>query len=96
MTGDLRHYDLHFEKDDFSVDLQIENKLESWRPGAGANLFGAGYFAWLPAVPAAKVMGTIHKGTQNIAVNGTGSHDHNWGDTLMLKIMHHWYWGAPQ
>jgi hypothetical protein len=21
-----------------------------------------------------------------------GYHDHNWGNALMLKLMHHWYW----
>ncbi|HLQ39727.1 MAG TPA: lipocalin-like domain-containing protein [Tetragenococcus sp.] len=93
LTGDLRHYELHFEKDDFSADLSIENDLKSWRPAAGANLFGDGYFAWLPAVPAATVTGTIRSATKELAVRGKGYHDHNWGDTLMLKAMHHWYWG---
>lgn len=93
LTGDLKNYVLHFEKDDFSVDLTIDNTLESWRPAAGANLFGEGYFSWLPAVPTANVKGTIQTGNKKKNVSGKGYHDHNWGDTLMLKIMHHWYWG---
>src|SRR5699024_11842346 len=52
LTGDLKTYTLHFEKNGFVADLTIKNILSSWRPAAGANLFGDKQFSWLPAVPA--------------------------------------------
>lgn len=93
LTGDLKSYTLHFEKDNFKADLNIKNTLSSWRPAAGANLFGNKQFSWLPAVPAADVSGTLVTNGQSVEVSGKGYHDHNWGDELMLKLMHHWYWG---
>ena len=27
---------------------------------------------------------------------GTGYHDHNWGNTGMYRLMHHWYWGRAK
>ncbi|MDF7637248.1 lipocalin-like domain-containing protein [Leuconostocaceae bacterium ESL0958] len=93
LTGDLQTYRVHFEKDDVVADLVFENKLSPWRPGSGVDEFGDHYFAWLPAVPAAKVTGTVQFGDEKVAVTGNGYHDHNWGDESMLKLIHHWYWG---
>ena len=33
--------------------------------------------------------GTLH-------LEGSGYHDHNWGNISMLKLMHHWYWGRAR
>lgn len=93
LTGDLKTYTLHFEKNGFVADLTIKNILSSWRPAAGANLFGDKQFSWLPAVPAADVTGTLTTNGQTSDITGKGYHDHNWGDELMIKMMHHWYWG---
>lgn len=93
LSGDLKKYTVHFEKDDVVADMTFENSLRSWRPGAGANEFGDHYFAWLPAVPAATVTATITLNGQTTTLTGKGYHDHNWGDESMLKLMHHWYWG---
>ena len=56
-------------------------------------MFGDKQFSWLPAVPAADVTGTLTTNGQTSDITGKGYHDHNWGDELMLKMMHHWYWG---
>jgi hypothetical protein len=96
VTGDLHRYAVHFENSDIVADFTFDNLLTSWRPGAGANIFGDHYFAWLPAVPAAHVHARIaHNGAtgQAVELEGNGYHDHNWGDASMLKLMHHWYWG---
>ena len=29
-------------------------------------------------------------------LEGSGYHDHNWGNISMLKLMHHWYWGRAK
>jgi hypothetical protein len=93
LSGDLKTYTVHFEKDDVVADLTFENTRHAWRPGAGANEFGDHYFAWLPAVPAATVSATIQMNDQITNLTGKGYHDHNWGNESMLKLMHHWYWG---
>ena len=32
----------------------------------------------------------------NLHLEGSGYHDHNWGNLSMLKLMHHWYWGRAK
>ena len=34
--------------------------------------------------------------TLEIHLEGSGYHDHNWGDVSMFKLMHHWYWGRAK
>ena len=29
-------------------------------------------------------------------LQGSGYHDHNWGNKIMLQLMHHWYWGRAK
>ena len=29
-------------------------------------------------------------------LEGSGYHDHNWGNASMLELMHHWYWGRAK
>lgn len=93
LEGDLKHYEVHFDNAQIQADFTFDNLLPSWRPAAGANLFGDHYFAWLPSVPAARVNATIELDGQTSTLTGTGYHDHNWGNESMLKLMHHWYWG---
>lgn len=93
LSGDLKHYKVHFEKDDLVADFTFENKLKAWRPASGQNIFGEHYFAWLPSLPAVRVTATITKAGETVELVGTGYHDHNWGDESMMKLMHHWYWG---
>lgn len=46
----------------------------------------------MPPVPQGKAEVTYRVGGKSTTTSGAGFHDHNWGNELMLKLMHHWYW----
>jgi len=80
---------------DIEVDITLTGTVPAWRPESGHWLFGdegEQLFAWLPSVPEGRVEATYSIGGRTTATTGVGYHDHNWGNTLMLKLMHHWYW----
>ena len=88
-------YELHAETKDMAADLTFRGLVPPWRPGAGKCFFGDmdHYFAWLPAIPHGTVSGTLRCDGQMHAVEGTGYHDHNWGNVALPRVMDHWYWG---
>ena len=94
--GDLKLYNIHIEFEDFSCDIKLENEFESWRPGTGYYKFGSDYLAWMVATPQGSVKAKIKEGNNIKELNGHGYHDHNWGETPMNNIIHHWYWGRAQ
>ncbi|MCF2143098.1 MAG: hypothetical protein K9W42_05305 [Candidatus Heimdallarchaeota archaeon] len=96
MTGDLKHYSITVKTKKISLQLELENLLKPWRFGNGYMYFkekdALKKFAWFPAVPLAKVTGTITvKGTKH-EITGKGYHDHNWGNADPSNLFHHWYW----
>ncbi len=95
--GDLKEYTIHFQNEAVQADLQLRATVPSWRPYSGHLYFGQkDYFSWLPSVPEGKITGTLtHKGRQ-IPLDGTGYHDHNWGNKLMIFLMNDWYWGRAK
>jgi hypothetical protein len=109
VRGNLHNYQLHIEIDNppaefqdeptdaahTSVDLIFTGLVPAWRPGTGKTYFGDldHYFAWLPSIPYGMVEGTLTYDGQTRLVNGTGYHDHNWGNVGLNDVMDHWYWG---
>ncbi len=95
VRGDLHRYQLHAETGKLAADLTFTGIVPPWRPGAGKTCFGTRkqYFAWLPAIPHGTVSGTLTYDGKTVAVNGTGYHDHNWGNVSLNTVMDHWYWG---
>jgi hypothetical protein len=101
--GDLHTYQLHIEMESpstgsgttISADLTFTGLVPPWRPGAGKSYFGdtEHYFAWLPSIPYGTVKGTLTYDGQTHHVEGTGYHDHNWGNVGLNEVMDHWYWG---
>jgi CrtC N-terminal lipocalin domain len=94
-SGDLRTYTIRAKAEDVEVDLTLTGEVPAWRPETGYQYFGQHdehYFAWLPAVPQGAVAATYRVGGETRSASGVGYHDHNWGNELMLKLMHHWYW----
>jgi len=99
-------YTLHAEVADpsspagqsLTADLALTGLVPPWRPGAGKSYFGDldHYFAWLPAIPYGSVGGTLTYDGQVHTVQGTGYHDHNWGNVALPSVMDHWYWGRAQ
>jgi len=99
VEGDLRNYRVFFESEDISADLCFESLVPPWRPGAGKTYYSRDfddYFAWLPAVPYAKVNGFLRYEGESHSVSGTGYHDHNWGNVRLTRVMTQWYWGRAR
>lgn len=97
--GDLHTYRIHLDFDGAKGDLVLTGEVPAWRPGAGAITFGAHdekYFAWLPSVPHGMLTGSLTLGDETLTVNGTGYHDHNWGNAPLTELVHDWYWGRAR
>jgi hypothetical protein len=97
--GDLHDYTLHVDLPEVQADLHLAGTVAPWRPGTGYMLFPgpkAHYFAWLPSVPRGTVQGTLTVNGVTRSLRGVGYHDHNWGDTSLLDLIHDWYWGRAQ
>ena len=95
--GDLKNYTIHFENDRVNCDVTLEGLAQSYRHHTGEIFFGESkYFAWLPSVPEGKVTADITVDGKKLALNGSGYHDHNWGNIGMFWLMHHWYWGRAK
>lgn len=97
IKGDLNHYDIYFKNDVAECKLTLDASVPSWRPDSGHIYFGKkDYFAWLPSVPEGEVKGTLNFKDNSITLSGTGYHDHNWGNKLMILLMNDWYWGRAK
>lgn len=106
ITGDLKSYRIHAEgysdKDGLMVvDLELESTCESWRPGTGQFVGDASQnvegdppnFNWFCAVPGCKVKARYQFAGKTYESEGTGYHDHNWGNIPMQAVVEQWYWG---
>lgn len=98
-SGDLTHYDIHFESARITADVQLDGTVPSWRCQCGPLLFGDNeedIFSWVPAVPEGTVKVDLTVNGRKSHHEGLGYHDHNWGNVSPLKLMHHWYWGRAK
>jgi hypothetical protein len=94
-AGDLHTYTIRARVREVEVYVTLTGQVPAWRPETGYWFFGEQsehYFAWLPSVPQGEVQVTYRVGGESRTTTGVGYHDHNWGDTSMLDLMHHWYW----
>lgn len=97
IKGDLKHYEIYFKNEKAECKLTLDRSVESWRPYSGHIYFGKkDYFAWLPSVPEGVVSGNLNINNNDIKLLGTGYHDHNWGNKLMILLMNDWYWGRAK
>ncbi len=97
--GDLKHYDVVFKGKTMSATLTLDGTILAWRSQTGSIFFGDNeehYFAWLPAIPEGSAVADVTYGGKTLHLEGSGYHDHNWGNISMLKLMHHWYWGRAK
>lgn len=100
-TGDLDTYHITATAEELSVDIELTGEVKSWRPETGHFYFAdkeqpQNYFAWLPSVPQGAVKAKYSIGDETFEGNGTGYHDHNWGDAPMPELMHDWYWARAE
>ena len=97
IKGDLNHYEIYFKNEEAECRLTLDGSVPSWRPESGHIYFGEkDFFAWLPAIPEGVVSGTLTLKDETIQLSGTGYHDHNWGNKLMILLMNDWYWGRAK
>lgn len=99
ITGDLKHYDIIFKGKTMEAKVTLDGTIRAWRSQTGSIFFGDNeehYFAWLPGIPEGKVVADVTYQNNKLHLEGTGYHDHNWGNISMLKLMHHWYWGRAK
>lgn len=97
--GDLKHYDVVFKGKTMSATLTLDGTIRAWRSQTGSIFFGDNeehYFAWLPAIPEGVAVADVSYEGKTAHLEGSGYHDHNWGNASMLKLMHHWYWGRAK
>jgi len=98
--GDLKHYDVLFKGKTMSAHLTLDGTIRAWRSQTGSIFFGdreEHYFAWLPAIPEGVAIADVtYDGGKELHLEGSGYHDHNWGNVSMMKLMHHWYWGRAK
>ena len=98
--GDLKHYDVVFKGKTMSAKLSLDGTIPAWRSQTGSIFFGDNeehYFAWLPAIPEGRAVADVtYDGGKELHLEGSGYHDHNWGNISMLKLMHHWSWGRAK
>ncbi|MEW6442313.1 MAG: hypothetical protein AB1640_15355 [bacterium] len=92
--GGLPVYHLYLSEGGLEADLTFHSELPGWKPGGGKTFYGdQGFFAWVVAVPRARVEGTIRIGQEVLSARGIGYHDHNWETADLKKVVSHWYWG---
>jgi hypothetical protein len=92
--GGLPVYHLFLSEGELEADLTFHSEIQGWKPGGGRTDYGdQGFFAWVVAVPRARVEGTIKIGEKTIPAKGIGYHDHNWETADLKKVITHWYWG---
>ena len=99
VTGDLTNYHIHFQSKNVTAELDLHGTVPSWRPGVGGTLYGddeAKQFFWLPSVPSGAVRAVVSDHGTTKTYNGSGYHDHNWGNVSIANLVHHWYWGRAQ
>lgn len=98
--GDLKHYEVVFKGKTMSAHLTLDGTIPAWRSQTGSIFFGDNeehYFAWLPAIPEGIAVADVSfDGGRELHLEGSGYHDHNWGNISMIKLMHHWYWGRAK
>ncbi len=94
-TGDLAVYEIYARIGDVEVDLTLQSTVPSYRSFTGYVFTGPNEeftFAWLPAVPNGTLSGTMTYNGSTHHVQGSGYHDHNWGNTDASSIFKSWWW----
>ncbi len=95
--GNMTDYEIYWNHGGIEATLKLNSNVPSWRPQTGHILFDdKDIFAWLPSVPEGGVEVTMTRDGKTESFSGTGYHDHNWGNTPMFRLMHHWYWGRAK
>lgn len=93
------NYELYFNDGEIEYSAFMESDLPMWRPDTAHWYFGdekKNFFAWFVAQPSSKITSTLTMDGVAKELNGTGYHDHNWGNVPMNEVINHWYWGRAK
>lgn len=93
------NYELYFNDGTIEFSAFMESALPMWRPDTGHWYFGdkqEDFFAWIVAQPSSNITATLIMDGVTTELNGTGYHDHNWGNVPMNEVINHWYWGRAK
>ncbi|MCX6006897.1 MAG: hypothetical protein NTZ34_06510 [Chloroflexi bacterium] len=75
-------------------ELTFEPQVPGWKHNNGLLYPTSDMIqGWIIACPRANVKGTLHLNGTTIPVEGSGYHDHNWGNALLSDCCNGWYWG---
>jgi hypothetical protein len=97
--GDLQTYQVNVKLEDVQASVTLHREVPSWREATGHVFFGAQeehHVAWLPAVPQGRVEVELKVDGERRTLQGTGYHDHNWGNVTLRKVIDHWYWARAR
>lgn len=97
LKGSYPRWNIDFRQGDLGCNLVFESVTEGFKtPPDGLTYFTqqpAKWIGWVLAQPRARVTGNLILNGKEIPVTGVGYHDHNWGNTTLIEMYHHWYWG---
>lgn len=96
--GNLEEYEIHFQDDELTLDIQIQRETISWRPETGHMMFGddGSFFAWVVAVPQGEASVSYTYKGKSVDTTGSCYHDHNWGNKSLTELVNHWYWSRAE
>ena len=95
IIGNLESYQITIDPNDFDgigFDVILKSNSLPYRPQDGIIKAGSNYFAWLSAVPNGDFEGKLTFNSKTKQINGSGYHDHNWGNTPLQKLFKSWMW----
>lgn len=107
LRGEWPVFEIHYEFKRGSLDLVFESLTQGVMEPPDGCFIGRDLppatrinMGWVISMPRAKVTGTLTLDGEEIPVNGTGYHDHQWGAKQLIQgalrdsaIFEYWYWG---
>lgn len=102
ITGDLKHYDVHFEPETtmagdatLGLDLSLDAKVKPYRPGTGYVVLGEDeeYYLTFMCIARLALSGTVTLDGEAHQVTGTAYENRQWTNHYTPDIWHHWLWG---
>ena len=97
--GNLERYTITVSPDELQgvgCTLTLERRVPSYRPGSGMMGGGDDVFGWVVGVPEGRLSGTLTIDGAVTAFDGSGYHDHNWGNAAPWDLMRNWWWGRGE
>lgn len=92
-VGDFKTYTIQVEGKKLGCNLTLVSHAKPYRPGTAYFEFGDDeYYTWLCSVPQGEVTGTLTYEDKTVKVQGSGYHDHQWGNRFYLPEWNNWLW----